>query len=126
MLKWILPIILTSAGFCIEESDYSKLARADHPITEQKQFVVVVCSYKNICYYEKNLNSILSQDYDNYRVIYVDDASPDGTGHAVERYLNHHSEGRRVDLRKNAVRQLAMANQYQAIHTCAQMRLLSC
>ena len=40
-------------------------------VKEQKYFVVITPSYNNAQWCEKNLRSILKQDYENYRVIYT-------------------------------------------------------
>ena len=87
-------------------------------VAHEKEMVIVTASYKNSEWYEKNLDSILSQDYDNFRVIYLDDCSPDGTGDLVEAYLKEHPQGHRVTLIKNEQRVGAMANLYRAIHMC--------
>jgi glycosyltransferase involved in cell wall biosynthesis len=44
-----------------------------------KKFVVLIASYNNEKFVEKNLKSALDQNYTNYRIIYVDDASTDAT-----------------------------------------------
>ena len=44
-------------------------------VTEHKPFVIVVPSYNNSSWVEKNLRSIFEQKYDNYRVVYINDAS---------------------------------------------------
>ncbi len=83
-----------------------------------KEIVVVTASYNNREWYKQNLDSILSQDYPCFRVIYIDDVSPDGTGNLVEAYLKDHPEGYKVTLIKNEERCGALANQYYAIHSC--------
>ncbi len=84
----------------------------------QKPFVVVVPSYNNAKYYEKNLDSIAVQQYENYRVIYIDDSSSYGTGEMVERYLSEHDLGGRVTLVQNEKNMGALHNLYYAIHSC--------
>ncbi len=84
----------------------------------EKAFVIVIPSYNNKDWYKKNLNSVLFQDYRNYRVIYIDDASSDGTAALVESYIKENNQEKRVSLRKNEKRHLALANLYQAIHSC--------
>lgn len=37
--------------------------------------------------YISNLNSIFQQNYKNYRMIVIDDASSDGTGEALQKYI---------------------------------------
>lgn len=84
----------------------------------EKSFVVIIPSYNNIKWYKSNLDSVLSQNYTNYRVIYMDDCSTDGTANAVENYLKLSDPGHRVQLIKNYERVGAMANLYGAIHCC--------
>lgn len=56
---------------------------------DQLRFCLVVPSYNNVKskLYLRNLDSIFMQDYQNYHVVYVDDASPDHTGEFVEKYI---------------------------------------
>lgn len=42
-------------------------------------FVVVVIGHNNGAYLEKSLRSALSQNYNQYRVVYIDDGSSDGS-----------------------------------------------
>lgn len=92
----------------------------------EKPLVVIIPSYNNARYYKRNLDSVLNQRYKNFRVIYVDDQSPDGTGELVEAYLKQQSRNfqdinsyiSRVQLIKNTQRKGALANQYDAIHSC--------
>ena len=56
---------------------------------EELPFCIVVPSYNNV---EKNrhinnINSILMQEYKNYHIVFIDDASTDGTGEQVEQFL---------------------------------------
>ena len=53
--------------------------------TQELPFCIVVPSYKNVRddRYKLNMYSIFRQEYDNYHVVYMDDASPDGTGDKV-------------------------------------------
>jgi len=85
-------------------------------IKKEKKIVVFTPSYNNSEWYKKNLDSIFSQNYQNYRLVYIDDCSPDGTGDLVEQYINECGQQHRVTLIKNKDRKLAMANIYKAIH----------
>ena len=84
----------------------------------EKPFVVVIPSYNNAQYCQKNLESVRAQKYSNYRVIYVDDASSDNTGKLVKKFIKDHGMGRRVTYKRNKNRILAMHNLYHAIHSC--------
>lgn len=84
----------------------------------EKPMVVIIPSYNNIKWYKNNLDSVLAQDYANYRVIYIDDCSRDGTAQAVAAYLETADQEHRVQLLLNYERVGAMANLYGAIHSC--------
>lgn len=86
------------------------------PLFGEKAIVVVTTSYNNIEWVERNVESILQQDYTNYRVVYVDDASRDGTADAVEEIVRRHSKKLDFHLIRNAQRIGALANIYSAIH----------
>ncbi|MES1224459.1 MAG: glycosyltransferase family A protein, partial [Bacteroidota bacterium] len=83
----------------------------------EKHLVIGICSYNNKNWYEKNLKSVFSQNYENFRVIYIDDNSPDGTGDLVENYLKVHNLENRVTLIKNKTRKNLGANHYNIIHS---------
>ncbi|NGX39370.1 MAG: putative glycosyltransferase EpsE [Chlamydiae bacterium] len=91
--------------------------RADSA-AKNKSFVVVIPSYNNKDHYEKNLNSVFSQTYQNFRVIYIDDASPDGTGALVEAYLRDNNLEDRVTVIINETNVGALANKYNGISLC--------
>ncbi len=94
------------------------IAKVSTPVIEDKPFVVVVPSYKNANFVRKNLTSIFRQTHPNYRVIYIDDCSPDQTGEIAEQLIKeHHMEGR-VHLISNETNQGALANLYNSIHSC--------
>ena len=59
--------------------DELNVVKKGMPILKEHEFVVVVSSFNNDAYFERNLNSIFSQDYKNYHVIYIDDCSTDNT-----------------------------------------------
>lgn len=84
-----------------------------------KFFVVVIPSYNNADRFERNLDSVFSQSYPHFRVIYIDDASPDKTGALVAHYLQERGLGSRVTLICNPMRKGALANIYAAVHLCA-------
>lgn len=82
----------------------------------EKPMAVVVASYNNIKWCRQNLESILTQSYSNYRVIYVDDCSSDGTADAVEQIIKELGQEERVTLIRNVERQRILANHYKVIH----------
>lgn len=117
MMKLGLLLLLTFAIFA-NESVYSRLIRYNYPVKEDKPIVLLIRSYNNIKYYEKNLQSALNQNYSNYRAIYIEDRSPDGTYDAVKKYLAEHDKQGIVTLIQNKKRLGAMANAYFGAHMC--------
>ena len=86
--------------------------------SEEKHFVVIIPSYNNSKRYKRNLDSIFTQKYNNFHIVYIDDCSPDGTGNLVEKYINEKKQEHRVILIKNKERCKAMANIYNAVYMC--------
>ncbi|MCX5925179.1 MAG: glycosyltransferase [Candidatus Dependentiae bacterium] len=91
---------------------------ADPALIAEKNMVIIIPSYNNSRYYKANVDSVLSQKYTNFRAIYIDDCSPDGTGALVEEYIKHYDTDHRITLIKNSTRHGALANLYHAIHSC--------
>lgn len=92
---------------------------------EEKKFVIVITSYNNAEWFERNLGCLFTQInnegtglYENYRIIYVDDCSPDGTAELVEKYIIACNQQHRVTLIKNKTRKRALANLYYALQLC--------
>ena len=83
-------------------------------LSADKAFLIIIPSYNNARYYEKNLGSVLSQNYDNYRVIYIDDASHDRTADHVQRYLLSKDKLQRVTFWQNKQNRGSLANIYLA------------
>jgi len=84
----------------------------------EKSLVIIIPTYNNVKWYDKNLQSIFDQKYSNYRVIIIDDHSTDGTPDLIEKYIQKHHQENRCVLIRNQTRQYKMANLYKTIHTC--------
>ncbi len=82
----------------------------------EKLIVVVVPSYNNADWYVNNLSSIFMQNYDNYRVIYIDDDSEDGTADLVEQYVNKVGQSHRVTLVRNTEHKGHLHNHIHAVN----------
>jgi glycosyltransferase involved in cell wall biosynthesis len=85
---------------------------------EEKHIVVVIPSFNNSVWYQNNLESVFSQQYENYHVYYTDDCSTDRTAELVEHYLQEHNLENRCTLIKNKSRRGALHNLYSMIHRC--------
>lgn len=84
---------------------------------EERKIAIVIPSYQNSKWYERNLSSVLSQEYNNYRVIYTDDCSSDKTGEIVEQFKEKNNFDN-LEVIKNKSRVGAMENLYNMIHSC--------
>lgn len=83
-----------------------------------KSIVILIPSYNNRQWYKHNLVSLCAQDYHDFRAIYVDDCSADGTGDLVEKFIADNNLAHRIHLIRNPVRIGAMHNLYNTIHRC--------
>jgi glycosyltransferase involved in cell wall biosynthesis len=83
-----------------------------------KKFVIVIPSYNNELYCDKNMASVLKQNYSNYRIIYVDDCSSDKTVEKVDKIIDGSIKSKYITLIKNKERVGAMENLYNMIHSC--------
>ncbi len=84
----------------------------------RKSFVVVIPSFNNARWCRQNLDSILNQDYPQFRVIYIDDASPDDTSRLVAEHLAESTRADRVTFLRNDLRAGATANIDRAVRSC--------
>jgi hypothetical protein len=89
------------------------------PEQKELRFVFIVTSYNNAAWYKKNLTSIFSQKYTNYHVIYVDDASTDGTPDLVEKFVKEQGMEKHVTLIRNQSQRRMAYNRYIAVHLSA-------
>lgn len=86
---------------------------------QDKEFVIVTASYKNAEWYKRNLDSIFNQKYSNYRIIYIDDASPDNTGKLVQDYIIECGMQDKTTFIQNELRQgCPLANIHKATYLC--------
>ena len=116
-------VALTSATGDIEQKmkgvplhEHEDDEPAHQASAKEKLIVVVVPSYNNAAWYERNLASIFMQDYCNYYVIYIDDCSTDGTYELVKQYIKQRDQEHRVVLLRNEKNQGHLYNHLQALH----------
>ncbi len=95
-----------------------RLAESEPMVNDERHIVVMTCSYNNENYCQWNLDSVFSQQYSNYSLIYVDDCSSDTTLEQVKEYIVENDISDRVILFHNEKRRKALANLYYAINTC--------
>ncbi len=83
----------------------------------QSKFVIVIASYNNANYVDANMSRVLNQRYHPFRVIYIDDASTDGTDRILADIIQRSNTSDRVKVIRNTTRVgSSLANYYNAIH----------
>jgi len=82
---------------------------------DQLPFVFIIPSYNNVKngnIYKKNLDSIIKQNYSNYRILYCDDSSPDGTCDVVYQYIKNNQLENKIHLLKQYINQKQGAGRF--------------
>ncbi len=87
----------------------------DHTINGQKEFAIVVPTYNNSRFCIANIESLITQKYDNYHVYIINDASTDETYEKLTAYIIDHACEDLVTLINNSERVGALANYYRVI-----------
>ncbi len=91
---------------------------------QAQEFVVVIPSYNNSAYADKNLTSVLTQNYPRFRVIYIDDCSTDDTFEKAQGLIQKFGKEEQVTLIRNERRTGGLANIYRAIHSCVDSAII--
>jgi glycosyltransferase involved in cell wall biosynthesis len=86
--------------------------------SKPRQFVVVTASYNNEKWVLRYLESVFSQDYKRFRVIYCDDCSTDKTLETVMTFIKKRGLAKKVDIMHNSERVGPHENYYNMIHSC--------
>jgi glycosyltransferase involved in cell wall biosynthesis len=106
------------------QQNQSHRMKARQASQSEKSFVIIVPSFNNSKYCEKNLFSILSQNYANFRVVYIDDCSEDDTFEKVKAVVAQSPQGRKVSLVRNTENKGALANIYETIKLCSDQEII--
>ena len=80
----------------------------------KNHFTIVIPAYNCERWAERNLNSALRQDYDNYEIVYIDDCSTDNTLSVVNEVLN--KSEKKFKIISNSQNMKALYNLYTQIH----------
>jgi glycosyltransferase involved in cell wall biosynthesis len=84
----------------------------------ENPIAIVIPSYQNKEWCEKNLTSALNQNYSNFRIVYADDCSTDGTAEEVEIVKAEYDKDNKITLIRNTTRHRPLGNVYNMVHTC--------
>ncbi len=118
-MKYFLAFCLGLSLFYLAQSP-NKTDPVSNPQTplEEKPFVVLVLAYNNANFVETNLRSVFSQEYNNYRVIYIDDASTISCSSLVHKLIKEYDKEAITTFIQNEKNIGAMANHVRATYLC--------
>jgi len=82
----------------------------------EKRLIVLITTYNNSKWCERNIRSVLSQEYDDFYVIVRDDASADNTFEKISKEVKRLKAEDKVYLHKNYRRRGKAANIWLTLH----------
>ena len=80
------------------------------PRKPEQKIVIITPTYNSDKYIDRCIRSVISQDYDNYEMIIIDDASTDNTHYIAQKY-----ESDKIKIIRNEVNKGAVCNQIETI-----------
>lgn len=114
--QWLFCIL--SLGSMNLFADLNIAKKIENP-KKHRHIVVIANGYNNEAYCERHLESLFTQDYDNFHVIYTDDASTDNSYELVKAFIDQNNLWDKVTLIRNTVNRKVMYNHYRSIHMCS-------
>ena len=95
------------------QNQKQQVAYATEPVMQNKPFVVITYAQENEDVGEQSLLSILSQDYSNFRVIYIDDGSCIDSA-----FIEKCNQEKKVTYIRNPNPIGSVESLYRAVHSC--------
>lgn len=129
-MKRFIPSILVMCAalfFLFQLSDgifFSRKPKAPpllhvNPLTsEKKNFVLIVSSNNPGKFLDRNVKSILDQEYEAFRVIYIDDGLKQEEYTKLLSLIENSAKREKFELRRNQVHKGEVENIYGAIQSC--------
>jgi len=110
--------IYKSYDFYKQNQIQRKQAKAPEIDSSQKSFVIVISAHNNTTYCEKSLFSALTQHYENFRILYIDDASTDDSFAKVSLMASQSPRSNKISFIRNKEAKGTLACLYEAVHAC--------
>jgi len=85
---------------------------------QNRPFAIVIIGRNHGASLEKTLASVFSQNYENYRVVYIDDASDDGSFDLASDLIFDHCQSGHVTSVRNEQKLGKLANIARAVESC--------
>lgn len=116
----IIEGIHFNGKFLVENKDQQPILNfsSKKQILPDRKFVIVIPSYKNSTWCERNIQSVIDQNYKKFRCIFVDDCSPDDTFEKVKNAVESSDKKHLFTVTRNSVRKGALHNLHDMIHSC--------
>lgn len=95
-----------------------RTAYATHPVLKKRPFVIITTNHDNEQICEKTLHSILTQNYENFRLIYIDKGANERCCEKVQSVLRHYDREKDTAFLQASDEQGRMECFYHAIHNC--------
>lgn len=132
MKRFFFIFFLFAIGFILgfgyrevkAEIDAKKEAKKRHtsyatqPVIEKKDFTVIISAKDNTSYCEQNLLSVLNQEYENYRVIYLESGSSREAAIKAHTFIQNHDVDGKINFIKCGEGVSEGESLYRAIHSC--------
>jgi len=116
-MRKMIWVCLFYAGFFANLFELNIAPNFDK-IDYERPIVVCIPSYKNQAHCIACLESVFSQNYSNFRVIYIDDASPDRTYELVKNYIYENNLSDKIHVIHNDINRKMLPNHYLMGHLC--------
>ena len=100
------------------------VVQRDLPITDHQSFAIVIYAHNAASWCERALHSVFEQDYEQYRVLFVDDGSVDGTLETAQRFIVDNKQDHRVIAIRNDTALGSVGSLYRAASYCQDAEIL--
>ena len=132
MKQFFIIIFLGGVGFLgfwtgssgIHRKGLTKEIIQTIPVFKKHPFVVVVYGKDDSMWCEKTLRSIFEQEYENYRLIFIDDGSMDDTFERVHHFVEETRQEDRTILIQNAIPMGYSASIKRAAEQCFDQEII--
>lgn len=109
--------IFKSYDFYKQNKTARKINRHLQINSSEKSFTILIFGYNNNAYAEKSLSSAMTQNYKRFQIVYIDDASTDGSSKKIARLLSQSPHKEKVTLISNPKSKGSLACLYEIVHT---------